>query len=64
MIIDTTDPAILEIMNPLERQVLHALTDRLAMLAWQRRGWTSEMPAAALPPQAAAEPPRDGQAGS
>lgn len=42
MIIDTEDPAILAQANPLERQVLRGLSDRLAMQAWQRRGWGCE----------------------
>lgn len=42
MIIDTEDPATLAQANPLERQVLRDLSDRLAMQAWQRRGWGYE----------------------
>ncbi|MGE5476040.1 MAG: hypothetical protein ACM3Q1_05255 [Bacteroidales bacterium] len=42
MLIDTDDAVTLSHLNPLERQVLRGLADRLAMLAWQRVGWQGE----------------------
>lgn len=42
MIIDTEDAVTLSHLNPLERQVLRGLADRLAMIAWQRMGWMGE----------------------
>ena len=36
MIIDTTDPETLAQLNPLERQMLRGLADRLRLLAWRR----------------------------
>ncbi|MCR6630062.1 MAG: hypothetical protein NVV74_08410 [Magnetospirillum sp.] len=42
MIIDTEDAVTLSHLNPMERQMLRNLADRLAMLAWQRVGWMGE----------------------
>lgn len=42
MIIDTEDAITLSHLNPLERQLLRSLADRLAMIAWQRMGWMGE----------------------
>lgn len=39
MLIDTDDAVTLSHLNPLERQMLRSLADRLAMTAWQRVGW-------------------------
>lgn len=42
MIIDTEDAVTLSQLNPMERQMLRNLADRLAMLAWQRIGYMGE----------------------
>lgn len=47
MIIDTDDPATLAHLNPMERQILRNVADRLAMVAWQRVGYMGER---GLPP--------------
>ncbi|HLO75597.1 MAG TPA: hypothetical protein VK196_03985 [Magnetospirillum sp.] len=39
MIIDTEDQTILSQLNPLEKETLRKLADRLAMAAWQRTGY-------------------------
>lgn len=56
MIIDTEDPTTLAQANPLERQVLRDLSDRLAMQAWQRRGWGCDTKADG------SQPPKEKQA--
>ncbi|MGE5518217.1 MAG: hypothetical protein ACM31D_20630 [Bacteroidota bacterium] len=52
MIIDTEDAVTLSHLNPLERQVLRDVADRLALRAWQRMGWMDEP----HPVQGAAQP--------
>lgn len=51
MIIDTEDAVTLSHLNPLERQVLRDVADRLALRAWQRMGWMDEPRQAPHPTQ-------------
>lgn len=58
MIIDTEDAVTLSDLNPLERQVLRDVADRLAMRAWQRMGWMDQAPAPQLPVETSPAPAR------
>lgn len=57
MLIDTDDAVTLSHLNPLERQMLRSLADRLSMTAWQRVGW---MGRPAPLPNSKAEPSLNG----